>query len=89
MATIFFTDNLQRHLACSSKEVQADTVREALRQVFAENSLLAGYILDDQERLRKHVTIFVDGCLILDRVQLTDPLKPESRVDVMQALSGG
>lgn len=62
---------------------------EALRQVFAENSKLAGYILDDQERLRKHVAIFVDGELIRDRVKLTDPVKPESRVDVMQALSGG
>ena len=89
MATITFTDNLRRHVDCPPREVRAETVREALRQVFAENTRLADYILDDQERLRKHVAIFVDGRLVQDRIRLSDPLQPQSRVDVMQALSGG
>ena len=52
MATISFTDNLKRHVDCPPKDVQAATVRDALRQVFAENPRLGSYILDDQDRLR-------------------------------------
>src|SRR5690606_11877688 len=89
MAIISFTDNLKRHVDCPPRDVAASTVMEALRQVFAENPRLGGYILDDQDRLRKHVAIFVDGALIRDRARLSDPLAPASRVDVMQALSGG
>ncbi len=89
MATISFTDNLKRHVDCPPRELQAPTVMDALRLVFAENPRLAGYILDDQQRLRKHLAIFVDGELVRDRVRLRDPLQPDSRVDVMQALSGG
>lgn len=89
MATISFTDNLKRHVDCPPQEVRAATVMDALRQVFEENPRLGSYILDDQDRLRKHVAIFVDGELIRDRVRLSDVLKPRSRVDVMQALSGG
>lgn len=89
MATISFTDNLKRHVDCPPKDVQAATVRDALRQLFAENPRLGSYILDDQDRLRRHVAIFVDGRLVRDRAGLSDPLRPDSRVDVMQALSGG
>ncbi len=89
MATVTFTDNLKRHVDCPPRDVRADTVMDALRQVFAENPRLADYVLDDQDRLRKHVGIFVDGRLVEDRVRLSDPLRPDSRVDVMQALSGG
>jgi sulfur-carrier protein len=89
MVTVSFTDNLKRHVDCPSQQVQARTVAEALRQVFSSNERLAGYILDDQGRLRKHVAIFVDGQLARDRINLSDGLQPASRVDVMQALSGG
>lgn len=89
MATVSFTDNLKRHVDCPPKDVRAAPVRDALRQVFDENPRLGSYILDDQDRLRRHVAIFVDGHLLRDRAGLSDPLLPESRVDVMQALSGG
>jgi len=89
MVTIVFTDNLRQHIDCPPRDVQAETVLEALRQVFARNARLADYILDDQDRLRRHVAIFIDGRLVRDRITLSDPLTPTSRVDVMQALSGG
>ena len=40
-----------------------DAYFEALEQVFAENPLLRGYLLDDQSRLRKHVIVFVDDAV--------------------------
>ena len=89
MATVSFTRNLTRHVECPPQEVQATTVMEALQQVFRVNDRLAGYILDDQDRLRKHVAVFVDGQLVKDRLKLSDRVHPDSSVAVMQALSGG
>lgn len=89
MATVSFTPNLRKHIECDSKTVVANSVREALDAVFAENPTLRGYILDDQSRLRPHVTAFVDNQLITDRINLSDPLNVDSEVYVMQALSGG
>lgn len=61
----------------------------ALQAVFVENPVLRGYVLDDQGRLRKHVAVFVDGVQISDRVHLSDPVREDSDIFVMQALSGG
>lgn len=89
MARITFTNNLHRLIECPPQTVEAATVAQALDAVFARNPQLAGYILDDQNRLRKHVAIFADGQLIKDRIGLTDPIGPASELHVMQALSGG
>ena len=64
-------------------------MRAALQAVFVENPVLRGYVLDDQGRLRKHVAVFVDGDQISDRVHLSDPVREDSDIFVMQALSGG
>ena len=89
MITVSFTPNLQRHLDCPAQTVTADTVAEALKKVFADNARMAGYILDDQDRLRQNVAIFVDGQMIRDRLSLSDPLQANAEIYVMQALSGG
>ncbi|MCA9026283.1 MAG: MoaD/ThiS family protein [Planctomycetaceae bacterium] len=89
MPQVHFTPNLKKHLDCPPTEVVGRTVREALDVVFAENRRLRGYILDDQSRLRKHVTIFVDNQMIRDRSHLSDAVTSESEIYVMQALSGG
>lgn len=46
-------------------------------------------MLDDQGHLRTHVVVFIDGLRSTDRIALADPLAPDARVFVMQALSGG
>lgn len=89
MAEIIFTSHLNRYLSCASQQVDAATLAEALQQVLADNQQLAGYIVDDQQRLRKNIAVFVDGQMLSDRVRLSDRLRPDSRVYVMQALSGG
>jgi len=55
----------------------------------AINPRLRGYILDDQGHLRPNVVVFIDGRRARDLRGLTDPLGPDSRVHVLQALSGG
>jgi len=87
--TISFTKNLQRHLACPDRDVQAGTVREALELVFAETPRLREYVLDDNGAVRRHVNIFVDGQAIEDRRGQSDRVSADSSIYVIQALSGG
>ena len=89
MAEIRFTQNLRRHLATPELSVPGSTVAGVLDAVFDDHQQLRGYVLDDQGRLRKHVTVFVDGAMIRDRAALSDAVEPGSEIYVMQALSGG
>ena len=89
MATVKFTRHLERHLSAPPLQAEGETVREVLRNAFREHPKLKGYVLDDQERLRKHVVIFVDGQAIQDRARLGDAVQANSELLVMQALSGG
>ncbi|TQV89356.1 MoaD/ThiS family protein [Aliikangiella coralliicola] len=89
MPKVIFTDNLKRHIDCPPQLVNGATVRETLDQVFEQFPQLGCYILDDQRRLRKHILVSVDNVFVEDRVNLTDLVKPDSEVYVLQALSGG
>ncbi len=89
MASVVFTENIQRHVHCPACDVVGQTVREVLESVFVDNERVRGYILDDQGGLRRHVIVFVDGRAIRDRENLTDPVSENAEVFVMQALSGG
>ena len=89
MASVVFTQNLQRHVACPPTSAEGATVREVLDGVFRENPRARAYVLDDQGELRVHMVIFVDGLQVRDRAGLSDPVPPNGEVYVMQALSGG
>jgi hypothetical protein len=69
--------------------VKGATVREALDAVFADDPLLRGYVLDEQGRLRRHVNVFVNSSMIVDRMGLGDPVGRDDEIYVLQALSGG
>jgi sulfur-carrier protein len=89
MARIEFTAQLQRFTETPKLDVAAATLREALDAAFAANPRLRGYVLDEQGHVRKHVVVFVDAQRLEDRNDLSHPLRPDSRVYVLQALSGG
>jgi molybdopterin synthase sulfur carrier subunit len=89
MAKLHFTANIQRHVECPTADVPGDDVRSVLDRFFETNPMARSYILDDQAGVRKHITIFVDGQAIRDRVRLSDRVTPSSSVYVFQALSGG
>ena len=86
---VVFTAALQRHTDCPDAVVSGNTVWQALEAVFEARPKLRGYVVDEQNRLRKHMVIFVDGQRIQDREQLSDAVEPNGEVYVMQALSGG
>jgi len=89
VARVAFTTNLQRHVACPTQEVSGSTVRAVLDAVFATNPRLRSYVLDDQNRLRRHVHIYVNESRIADSVGLTDPVRDSDEIFVFQALTGG
>lgn len=89
MPLVRFTAHLARYADASELRADGRTLGAVLETVFARRPILRSYLLDDQGGLRKHVSAFVDGEQIRDRRQLTDPVTPESTVDLIQALSGG
>jgi molybdopterin synthase sulfur carrier subunit len=87
--TVRFTQNIQRHVACPTRQVDGATVREILNGYFSLHQQARGYVLDDQGRLRHHMAIFIDGAQLRDRENLPDAVPPTAIVDLVQALSGG
>lgn len=89
MAKIAFTKNIQRHVECAEAELVGDTVAQVLDAFFQQNEKARGYVLDEQKALRQHMVIFVDGEVVKDRVKLSDAVRADSEIYIMQALSGG
>jgi len=89
MPTVSFTRALERFLPAPSTVVDGSTVGAAFAAVFASQPALRSYVLDDQGALRRHVAVYVNGRLVNDRTNLTDPVGPHDEIYVLQALSGG
>ena len=89
MATVRFTQNIQRHIECPTQDVAGGTLRDILEEYFRMNGQARGYLLDDQGRVRQHMVIFIDGNQVRDRDDLSDPVGPDAVIDIVQALSGG
>ncbi len=89
MPRIYFTAHLRKLAPMGPIEVEGVTISAALDRVFARHPAVKGYILDDQNRLRKHIAIFVEGDRIGDTAGLQRAVGPRSEIHVMQALSGG
>lgn len=90
MAIIKFTYALKRFYSnLDDLNIEANNVNEVLEKIEEQYAGIKSYLVDDTGVLRKHINIFVDGELILDREKQTDTLKDQSEVYIMQALSGG
>ncbi len=89
MAQLIFTQQLARFLPVPEMATAAVDLRSALEAAFAGQPRLRGYVLDEQGHLRENVVIFIDGKRSRDPRLLDDALAPDSRVYILQALSGG
>jgi hypothetical protein len=89
MAEVHFTTMLRDHVPNGPLAAPGETVRQVLAGVVAEYPHLRTYILDDQGRLRKHMCVFVDGERLANTKTLDHSVRPDSKLYVMQALSGG
>jgi hypothetical protein len=92
MATVKLTRHLHTFFpVLEGKELTVDaaTVAEVVRELEKLSPGIGFYICDERGRLRPHVNIFIGDERIVDRHALTDPVTADSRVFILQALSGG
>ena len=89
MPTVEFAPALTRHVACPPQRVEAGTLRAALEVAFLAAPALKSYVLDEQGSVRKHVAVFLNAQMIPSRTQLDIPVRPQDKVMVIQALTGG
>jgi len=90
MPHVRFTPSLKRFFPDLAEiTVEATTIAELITAVNNRWNGLADYIIDEQGALRKHVNIFIGDELIIDKKTLSDTVDENSRVYIMQALSGG
>jgi len=89
MVIVEFAASLRRHVACEPQNVAVGNLRAALETALAAAPGLRHYVLDDQGHIRKHVAVFVNKTMVLDRQNLNQPLSSGDSVLVIQALTGG
>ena len=70
-------------------EVDATTVADVIHELDRLAPGIAFYLCDERGRLRLHVNVFVGEERVRDRHRLSDPVAPDARVSIFQALSGG
>jgi sulfur-carrier protein len=89
MAEIHFTSHLRSIVPDGPLSAAGATVGEALANLLAAQPQVRGYVLDDRGALRQHVCIFADGERLHRDSALARSIGPDSKLYVMQALSGG
>jgi len=89
MAEVHFTSWLRQVVPDGPLHAAGATVGDALDGLFSERPHVRGYVLDEQGKLRKHVCIFADGVRLPHHAALSQALRADSKLYVMQALSGG
>jgi sulfur carrier protein ThiS len=89
VAKISFTAHLRKVAPAGATHVEARTLGHALAEIFAKTPKLKGYVVDEQDRLRRHVVIFVNGSRLSPSGWAACALDSDDEVYVMQALSGG
>ncbi|MBN1965577.1 MAG: MoaD/ThiS family protein [Anaerolineae bacterium] len=91
MPSVKFTKHLKRFFPDlrAVEAVEARTAAEVVAALEARHPGLGSYIVDERGALRQHVNIFIGDALIFDRERLSDPVGPDDRVYIFQALSGG
>jgi len=89
VARVSFAKAIQRHAACPAADVDGDTLRGVIDSYFQIHPEARTYVLDERGAVRKHVAVFVNDTLVIDRERLSDTIAADDRVSVFQALSGG
>ena len=89
MPLVHFTAHLRRVAPGGPVAVPGATLRKALEAAFAVHPGARLYVLDEQDRLRRHVAVFCRGERIQAESGLDLAVAADEDVFVLQALSGG
>ncbi len=76
-----------KDLAGGNREVAIEgaSVGEVLRELERQHPRIAGWVLDEHGRVRRHVNVFVDG----ERVREDAAVASDATVQVLPSISGG
>ena len=86
MTTVRLREPLKRLAGGRADHVlDGATVADVLAALERDQPALAGWILDERGRVRRHINVYVSG----EPGGPDTPVGPEDRVDVLPAISGG
>jgi len=77
---------LRSYTQCGEAEASGDTLGEVLAALDVQFAGIRFRIVDEQDCIRRHIRIFVNGDQARD---LSQRLQPDDEVIIVQALSGG
>lgn len=89
MVKVEFAASLRRHVECAPQQVAPGSLRAVLEAALLAAPEMAHYVFDDQRNIRKHVAVFVNKTMLLNRQDLSQTLTDGDHVLVIQALTGG
>ena len=77
---------LRSYTECSQAEAAGSTLDEVLADLDRQYPGIRFRIIDEQQRVRRHMRVFVNGVSVNT---LSQPMRPHDEVVIVQALSGG
>lgn len=77
---------LRSYTERSMADAQGATLAELLADLDRQYAGIRFRIIDEQDRVRRHIRIFINGAQVTD---LARPLQEGDEVIIVQALSGG
>jgi molybdopterin synthase sulfur carrier subunit len=89
VVTVEFAASLRRHVQCAPQRVAPGSLRAVLQAALLAAPELGHYLFDDQGNIRKHVAVFINKTMVLNRQHLDQALTTGDTVLVIQALTGG
>jgi molybdopterin converting factor small subunit len=93
MPIVFMIPGQLRELAGNRSEVRVEQapgpLSAALARLWAECPGVRDRVITEQGRVRPHINIFVDGENIRDAGGLDTPVRADSEVFILPAVSGG
>ncbi|MFM9971405.1 MAG: MoaD/ThiS family protein [Burkholderiales bacterium] len=83
---VLIPDALRSYTDNANSEARGATLGEALWDLDRRHPGIRFRMVDEQDRIRRHIRIFVNGEQLND---LVAPLQPDDDIIIVQALSGG
>ncbi|HWC63296.1 MAG TPA: MoaD/ThiS family protein [Rhizomicrobium sp.] len=86
LVTILIASPLRPYTGKSEVQARGATLAELLADLDRRYPGIRFRMVDEQDKIRRHIRLFVDGEQVFD---LSRPLRPADEVCIVQALSGG
>ena len=83
---VWFSTHLRAYTGSDTAELDAGTLAAALDELERRHPGLRFRIVDEQDRIRQHIAVFLNKQQVHD---LATPLSPSDGLRIIGALSGG